>query len=274
LKLVFEKQRQAVAHSSRLILPSRAMVDTLSRCYRRRGAADVSERALVVPWGGWAEAVDPQAVRRRAEDLKKHYQLGSKTRVLMTLSRLSPEKGVHLLLEALRRMEASGTAPEDMCLFVCGEAAFMGGAAYERRLRRLAGRLKRLRIFFPGYVAGVEKHAFFSLAELFLSPSIHDSYGLTVVEALRAGLGVLASDHHGVHEIFAQDKATDPQAGFGRTVSYAAGDREAALQEELCLLLADPARLKAMGERARRAGAGMDFPEAARKVAAAALELV
>ena len=39
------------------------------------------------------------------------------------------------------------------------------------------------------------------LAELFVSPSVHESYGLTLVEAMRAGLPILASDHHGVAEI-------------------------------------------------------------------------
>ena len=34
-----------------------------------------------------------------------------------------------------------------------------------------------------------------------MSPSVHESYGLNVVEALRAGLPVLASDHYGVRDI-------------------------------------------------------------------------
>lgn len=275
LKLVFEKQRQTVKHSSRLVLPSRAMVETLRRCYGGGNGtgADLERRALVVPWGGWTESVDERAAAERALELRRHYQLGSGTRVLMTLSRLAPEKGIHLLFEALRRLESSPGAPEELCLFVCGEAAFMQGAVYERRLRRLAGGFRRYRVFFPGYVAGLEKHAFFRNAQLFLSPSIHDSYGLTVVEALRAGLPVLASDHYGVSEIFAQEGATDRARGFGRTVRYAGADPAAALAGELETLLADPAALKAMGERARRAGGDMTFEQAAKRVAQAALEL-
>ena len=272
LKLVFEKQRQAVKHSKRLVLPSRAMVETLRRCYRNGVAASLSERAVVVPWGGWGENVDAAAVETRASALRAHYQLGKDTRVLMTLSRLSPEKGIHILLEALRRLEGSSALPADVALLVCGEAAFMSGAAYERKLRALAATLERVRVFFPGYVAGADKQAFFSSAELFLSPSVHDSYGLTVVEALQAGLPVLASDHHGVHEIFAVDGATDPKRGFGRVVSYAK-DPAGALAAELAGLLRNPAGLRAMGERGRRAGAAMTFSAAARSVADAALEL-
>ncbi|MBI5202592.1 MAG: glycosyltransferase family 4 protein [Elusimicrobia bacterium] len=270
LKLVFEKQRQAVKHSKKLVLPSRAMVETLRKCYKPIVGEGAS---VVVPWGGWGESVDEGEVRARAETFRAHYQLGAGTRVLMTLSRLSPEKGIHLLIEALERLEKSGGLPEDVVLLICGEAAFMSGASYERKLRKLAARLKKVRTFFPGYVAGVDKKAFFEVADLFLSPSVHDSYGLTVVEALQAGLPVLASDHHGVQEIFAVDGAVDPKTGFGRTVSYAK-DPAGALAAELVRLLADPAGLSAMGERAGRAGAAMSFSSAARRVADSALELI
>jgi len=275
LRLVFEKQRQAVKHSRRLVVPSRAMIETLRRCYRtlNGSGASLESRAMVVPWGGWDEEIDAPAARARAEELKRHFQLGPKTRVLMTLSRLSPEKGIHLLLDALSRFERSGRGPEDLCLFVCGEAAFMSGTSYERRLRKLASRLRRFRVFFPGYVCGAEKHAFLSLAELFVSPSVHDSYGLTVVEALRAGVPVLASDHHGVREIFSEPGAADPARGFGRTVSYASPDPAGRLAGALEELLADAAALKAMGARAARAGAEMRFSEAARRIAESALEL-
>ncbi|MBI4423491.1 MAG: glycosyltransferase family 4 protein, partial [Elusimicrobia bacterium] len=270
LQLVFEKQRQAVWHSRRLVVPSRAMVDTLQRCYPRGNR--LAERCVVAPWGAWTEALDGEVVRARAEELRRHYQVDAGTSVLVTLSRLSPEKGVHLLLAALERLEASGRAPRDLCLFICGEAAFMQGAAYERRLRRLAARLTRCRVFFPGYVAGEEKAAFLSLAHLFVSPSLHESYGLTMVEALRAGRPVLASDHYGAREVFGPPEAADPRRGFGRLVRYAEGDPPGRLAAELEGLLADPAGLRAMGERARAAAAGMEFASAARSVADAALE--
>lgn len=275
LKLVFEKQRQTVAFSSRLVLPSRAMVDTLRRCYPRLGGepCDVEGRSLVVPWGGWSEPVEERAVEERAAELRRVHGVGPRTRVLMTLSRLSPEKGIHLLLEALGRLESASGAPEEVLLLVCGEAAFMKGGVYERRLRRLARGLRKYRAAFPGYVAGLEKAACFRLADLFVSPSVHDSYGLTVVEALRAGLPVLASDHYGVAEIFAKPDATDPQRGFGRTVRYAGADPAKELSGELFRLLADRAGLKAMGARARAAGGGMTFEKAARRIADACLEL-
>ena len=275
LQLVFEKQRQAVKHSRRLVVPSRAMVETLRRCYRglNGSGATLDARAMVVPWGGWDEEFDAAAASARADELRRHFQLGPDTRVLLTLSRLSPEKGIHLLFDALSRLERAGRGPRDLCLFICGEAAFMSGTSYARRLRRLASRFERFRVFFPGYVSAAEKQAFLTLADLFLSPSVHDSYGLTVVEALRAGVPVLASDHHGVREIFAAPQACDPKGGFGRMVSYGSGDPAGRLAVALGELLADPEALAAMGERAARAGAAMRFSDAARRIAESALAL-
>jgi glycosyltransferase involved in cell wall biosynthesis len=186
----------------------------------------------------------------------------------MTLSRISPEKGIHLLLEALRGLETRpGFEGKDVCLFVCGEPAFMRGEAYARRVRRAAAKLERFRVFFPGYLSAFDKQVYFRLAELFVSPSLHESYGLTLVEAMRAGLPLLASDHYGV------DETLDPS--YGVKVPYRrASERAARLEEGLAGLLSDPDRLRSMGELARKAAGRMTFSGAARSLLDAALGMV
>ena len=183
----------------------------------------------------------------------------------MTLSRISPEKGLHLLLEGLGRLERSPLGRGiEVTAFLCGETAFMRGAAYGRRVRAAADRLKRFRAFFPGYLAGGSKQAYFRLADLFVSPSLHESYGLTVVEGLQAGLPVLASDHYGVAETLRPD--------YGRTVPFAdSASRSRHLCEAMGDLLADRESLRLMGKRARQAALGMDFGRAAERLLDASL---
>lgn len=265
LRLVFDKQRQAVERARLLILPSRRMADTVERCYPR---AEVRRRAMPLPWGAFQEEFPEEALAREASRLRAHYQLREDSRVVMTLSRISPEKGIHHLLEALRLLEASrGSRGWDVCLFVCGEPAFMRGSAYGRAVRAAAERLSRFRVFFPGYLPAFEKQAYLRLARLFVSPSVHESYGLTLVEALRAGLPVLASDHHGVEETL--------RPAYGRAVPYGKPRRRAGLlAEALEEMLADLDALGAMGEAARRAARGMSFPDAADKLLSAALGLL
>ncbi len=264
LKLIFQKQRIAIENSDLLIVPSRGMAAVLEECYpdRTPGAAPLGERIRVVPWGSWKE--DAPFAEEDARRLAAHYQIGPGTRVLMTLSRISPEKGIDILLEALRLLEKRGRLTSDICLFVCGEPAFMRGASYSRRVREAAERLGAVRVFFPGYLPSREKQAYFRLAHLFVSPSVHESYGLTLAEAMRAGLPVLAGDHHGAREMLGKE--------CGRIVRYGSVPAEA-LAEGLAGLLGDPEGLRRMGERARLRGEGADFSKAAQTVLASVLSL-
>lgn len=269
LRLIFEKQRETVLHSRRMILPSRAMARTLERCYGMvLPARAFAERCLVVPWGVWREVVPEAEVAEGAARLRRHYQIRSDTAVLVTLSRISPEKGLHLLLEALGLLEREGAFPgRDLCLFICGEPAFMQGASYMRRVRAAALGLRRFRVFFPGYLSPAEKRMFLGLAQLFVSPSIHESYGLNIVEAMQAGLPILASDHYGVRDLL--------DGSFGRMVHYPSPAKAPRrLAEALKECLSDPARLKAMGAAAREAASRMPFGKAADTVLKTALSLI
>jgi glycosyltransferase involved in cell wall biosynthesis len=263
LNLVFDKQ--TVVHSARMIVPSSAMAETINRCYGDLiGESELAKRLLVVPWGVWSERPGEHDANR-AEDLRDYNEIGPDTFVMLTLSRISPEKGVHLLLEALRLMELNGDFDgKDARVFVCGEPAFMQGQAYMRKVRQAAAKLRKVKVVFPGYLDAASKRAYFSLAHLFVSPSVHESYGLNVVEAMHAGLPVLASDHYGVRDTLPPDA--------GRLVHYPSPRKAppliaAALRE----LMKDREKLKKMGEEARRLADAMPFSAAADAVRVAAL---
>ncbi len=268
LNLVFEKQRETVYHSRRMVVPSRAMADTLMRCYGDLlGYEELSRRIVVVPWGVWSSPPGP-ADENRAEELREYHEIGSDSVVLMTLSRLSPEKGIHLLLEALRLLEVNGKLTgKDIHLFICGEPAFMMGQAYGRQVRDAAAKLKQVKVVFPGYLDAAAKRAYFRLGDLFVSPSIHESYGLSVVEAMHAGLPVLASDHYGVRDTLPPDA--------GRVVHYPTPKKAPPLLAAALMdLIADRGTLKKMGTAARVAASAMPFSSAADAVRLAALGLI
>lgn len=265
LRLIFEKQRRAVQGSDLLVVPSRQMAEALERCYP---AFAPRERVLVLPWGVWRDDFPEDAIEAEAARLRRHYQLKPDSLAVMTLSRISPEKGLHILVEALRLLEDSGRLPgRDVCLFACGEAAFMRGKTYAARVRRAAERLRRFRVFFPGYLPAFEKRAYLRLARLFVSPSIHESYGLTLVEALQAGVPALASDHYGVRESLRPE--------YGRAVPYRnPGERAPALAAALEEMLSDEAALRGMGLKAREAAEGMKFERTSETLLERALGLL
>jgi glycosyltransferase involved in cell wall biosynthesis len=227
-KLVWEKQESSVRHSRGLIVPSEGMREVLLRCY----PDCPPEKIHVLPWGNWNPdtPVDP-------EPLRKEFGVPGDARVLLTLSRISPEKGQDLLLDALLEWERRDDYPTyPIWLFVCGDAAFMQGQRFLAKLRVLAARLKRTRVVFPGYVTGERKRAFLALADLYVFPSRHESYGLTLMEALAAGLPAVCVDTTGARSVMREE--------FGALV------QESGLRAAIARLLADGEGLKKMGAAA------------------------
>lgn len=252
LRLIFEQQRDSLLYSARVVVPSSGMRDVLLRGYRGAGRAEID----VLNWG--AEEAPP-ADGARAE-LEREYALPPGAHVLVCLSRLSPEKGHDLLLEALIEAERAGRLPEPLFLFICGEPAFMHGARYAARLQELTGKLRRVRVLFPGYVTGARKRMFLGAADLYVFPSRHESYGLTLVEALAAGAPAVTLDHSGARDILTPDCGVITPARPRRTLPR----RLAAAVTEL---IEDPARRARMSAAARQWAARQPFSESAARLA-------
>lgn len=206
-RLIWEKQAASVRESRGLIVPSEGMREVLLRCYPECPG----EKIHVLPWGWWGLADDGGEF-----DLRTEFGVPRDARVLLTLSRLSPEKGQDLLLDALADWERRPDFPQyPLWLFVCGEAAFMQGGRFLQKLQRKAARLRRTRVVFPGYVTGARKRAFFELADVYVFPSRHESYGLTLMEALGAGVPAVCLDHHGARSVMRDEfGAIVPAAGL------------------------------------------------------------
>jgi glycosyltransferase involved in cell wall biosynthesis len=183
LRLVFEKQYQCVRHSQRIVVPSTPMRETILRCY----PWCASEKITVLPWGDVSMHV-------AARPAVAPYRIAEDEIVIITLSRLSPEKGIERLLAALPYVDMRG---KKLRVFICGGAAYMKGRAYERKLRRLAKQITTSRVEFTGHIIGAQKAALLQRADIFVSPSRHESYGLTIAEAMAAGCRVVSHRHYG-----------------------------------------------------------------------------
>lgn len=183
LRLVFEKQYQCVRHSARIVVPSAPMKEMILRCY----PWCVPEKIVVLPWGD-------VSVHEAARPASLPCPIADDEIVIITLSRLSPEKGIERLLAALPHVNAH---EKKVHVFICGGAAYMKGHAYERKLRRLAERVNTARVEFTGHVIGEQKAGLLQRADIFVSPSRHESYGLTIAEALSAGCRVISHSHYG-----------------------------------------------------------------------------
>ena len=107
-------------------------------------------------------------------------------RVVLTLGRLHPKKGLELLGEAMSLV--THDVP-DCTLLVVGS----GEAEYEQSLRRsLHARLQR-RVIFAGELQGTDRDLAYAAANVFALVSAAENFGMVVAEAMAAPLPVVVS---------------------------------------------------------------------------------
>ncbi len=157
------------------------------------------------------------------------------------LARMCPEKGFHLLLDAFRRL-----ASEDPRLRL-EVAGYLGGgdrAYFEEQRRRVAAWGLEDRVRFHGEVDRAGKIRLLHSLDLFSVPSVYsEPKGLSVLEAMAAGVPVVVPEHGAFPEILGA-------TGAGLLVEPGSVD---SLVTGLRRLIADPDQRRHLGEQGRRA---------------------
>jgi len=113
---------------------------------------------------------------------------------LLFLGRLSPQKGLDLLLPAFERILRTRG---DLWLVLAGPD-YRGYEADVRRMVRELG--VEHRVLFTGLLAHEQKLAACVDAELFVLPSYAENFGVVIIEALACGLPVVISDRVNIHQ--------------------------------------------------------------------------
>lgn len=107
-------------------------------------------------------------------------------RMILFLSRVHPEKGIPLLLEAMAMVGDEG---RDWHLVVAGP-----DQGHEAECRALAAKLSLTdRVRFTGPLYGEAKRSAFAAADLFVLPSYYEASPIVVLEALGAGVPVICT---------------------------------------------------------------------------------
>ena len=161
---------------------------------------------------------------------------------------ITPEKRPELLVEAFRGLDA------DKRLVIAGDSSDTGD--YMAALRK-AG-TEDPRVLFTGHVEGDVLTELYSNAYCYVLPSDVEGMPMSLLEAMSHGCACVTSDI---------PECADVLAGCGVTFPR---DDAAALRDVLASLLADPARVSALGDSAReRANTEYDWD----RVVARTLEL-
>ena len=108
---------------------------------------------------------------------------------ILFVGRFEPRKGVLDLLKAYRQIRKDGA--EARLLLV-------GGGPQEREARRYVATRRMGGVEFLGRVSDDEKLQLFRTADVYCSPATgRESFGIVLLEAMAAGIPIVASDIHG-----------------------------------------------------------------------------
>lgn len=122
--------------------------------------------------------------------LRAKWGIASGEKVVLFVGRLSPIKNLEQLVEAFERANVKGAK-----LVLVGP----GEPAYEARLRALVfERRLQDRIVFAGALYDDDQKAALGLANLFVLPSLNESFGNAAAEAVAAGVPVLLTETCGI----------------------------------------------------------------------------
>ncbi|MDZ7590528.1 MAG: glycosyltransferase family 1 protein [Rubrivivax sp.] len=195
-------------------------------------AASGFKRLRVVARGVDTALFDPA---RRSDTLRMQWGAGRDTLVVLCVGRLAPEKNMGLLLTAYESMRA---AQPRMRLVLVGDGPD------RPRLHQCCPDA-----VFAGMQRGVDLAAHYASADVFLFPSVTETFGNVVPEAMASGLAVLGYDYAAAGQLICHGEN-------GLLVPYADCEAFSAMAERLA---GDTQRARALGVAARATACRLDW---------------
>jgi len=167
----------ALRRGERLGMGAAAAVTAVSEPLRRELEDRYHREVIWIPNGVAPLEAPP------ADTVRQRFAL-EPGRYFLFAARLVPEKGADLLLDAYREL------PGDLPLVIAGGSSHSDD--YVAKLQRRAAADPRVRLL--GYVHGDALHALYAHALAFVLPSKLEGLSLSLLEAMRLGALVIASD--------------------------------------------------------------------------------
>lgn len=152
--------------------------------------------------------------------------------LIATVGTLNPQKGMQYLIRALPLINKE---------FPGVQLEIIGDGSYKRKLVNEVKRLKlKSDVKFTGFVPNVDKYL--TRFDLYVQPSLSESFGLAIVQAMSVGLPIVATNTGGIPEV-----VTEGKSGF-----LVPSEDPKALAAAILELLRHPSLARKMGQMARK----------------------
>jgi glycosyltransferase involved in cell wall biosynthesis len=167
---------------SRIVAVSDAVVQTVA------DYPDRYRRLVTQIYNG----LPPAPAREHEPDVRRSLRLPDGAPLLVNVARLSQQKNQSVLLRALQKISG-------VHLAIVGDGELRQKLSEEAHDLRVAER-----VHFIGEVPRDKVFSYLHAADAFVFPSIFESMGLAVVEAMQAGVPVIASDLPALREVLGE----------------------------------------------------------------------
>lgn len=187
----FVNFRNIVKRADRVIAISQSTADDLRAVYK------TPERKIIVIPSGVRDVFRPISHNDPSLlEIQSKYHLPYK--FILSLGTIEPRKNLIALLRAFETMHASGH-PElvKYSLVIAGEEGWNSEEFFECVRRSPV----RERIILTGFVADEDKPGLYSLANVFVYPSLYEGFGFPPLEAISCGVPVIVSHASALPEV-------------------------------------------------------------------------
>jgi UDP-glucose:(heptosyl)LPS alpha-1,3-glucosyltransferase len=228
-----------------VILPVSNLVrDALLKAY------DVPESIVRVIHPGVSterfSGLDREGCRR---EIRQRYGLSLNEIVVLFVSMNFELKRLDLVMRGIAKLVSAGSTNSSLKLMIVGKGK-------KKKYQNLAQELRIAdRVIFAGVIQDIEKY--YLASDIFVMPSIFDTFGIAVLEAMMAGLPVIISQRVGAKDLI------DPGVhGFVLSENPSPLD----ISQALASLLGSKERM-GMGEKCRQVALAHDWNRMADQVA-------
>ena len=175
----------------------------------------------------------PTPIPNARHQLRQHLNLPEDEPIILFMSRLHSKKGLDYLIPALGKL-----SHKRFNFILAGN----GSPEYEAQIdKHITAAGMRDRTYCPGFVSGEMKNLFLQGSDLFALTSHSENFGIAVLEAMAAGLPVLATPGIALASIVKQHQ-------LGYVTELDVPGIATAIEHHLN----HPQQAKAMGDRARQ----------------------
>ncbi len=186
---LYEWIERTIKHADHFISVSKNLKYEIMRTY------NISSRKIsIIPNG-----VDISIFKPKKLD-KRKYGFKNNQKVIMTVSRFSKEKGISTLIEAMPLIleKRSDTA---FLLVLPGNFEIKTHNELKKRIEELVSKYKNRIKLITKPVSQKVLSNLYNIADLYIQPSLYESFGITILEAMACGKAIVASDCGGIPEI-------------------------------------------------------------------------